>query len=212
MTKLPALLAAALLCVPVLAQNPPFQGTHPKPRPTAAALAGRPILIHPAGPVTAAQKLDLIQSTIKASGMKSRFKVTTTTPAPVTVTPDQLYIPGVLDTMARDPWGVDFLSGNVCFNAGSQSNMTFYVTVQPNTAYVLAIKIFDANTPAPQFTIGTGFNQSSAQNLETFTGTQGTDEIAYGFVSNSAGQIGVNIYSSNAGWGFLSAELTASPM
>jgi hypothetical protein len=212
MTKLPALLAAALLCVPVLAQNPPFQGTHPKPRPTAAALAARPILLHTAGPITAAQKLDLLQSAIKASGMKTRFKTASPANGPVMVTPDQMFVTGIIDTLAYSPWGVDFSNGNISFNAGKQSSLAFYVTVQPNTAYVLSIKVFDANTPSPQFTIDTGFMQSTAQNAESFTGTQGTNEFAYGFVSNSAGAIPISIYSSNAGWGFLSAELTASPM
>ena len=219
MFKFATLLLAVACVVPAMAQQAPFLGTHPKMKPAIVAPASKPSLLHTGKPITQDQKLQLVATAIKASAARTSAaprKSSNPGPqaAPVTITPDQLYQPGVLAAVGYNPMEIDQESGLINFQSGASSNMTFIVQVSPNTAYMLVAKVYVVNGPAnAQFTICTVAANSHGCNpdySENAPGVQGNDELAYSFVSNSTGAIEVSIFSPNATWDFLSAEVTST--
>jgi hypothetical protein len=93
---------------------------------------------------------------------------------------------------------------------GNEGNsfLEFFIAAKANTAYELVYSISQTWSAAPQFVVS-----ASGQNPQTITGTaKGTMEFAYAFVASSSGNVMITVTSPNAGWGFNSCEITATPL
>jgi hypothetical protein len=133
------------------------------------------------------------------------------------LTPDQLYVNGayIFAQGAR----IDQFDGILSFPPGPDGFLIFNLTVKANTAYTLLMKVsIDGvtlvlpNTPS-EITISTysGLNPGTGLNApQTFNAPMGENEFAYSFVSNSAGNLPITIYSPNAFWSFESCEITSA--
>jgi hypothetical protein len=227
MKKLAALLVAVALFSPAFAQKITFQGTHPKPKLATVAPASKPVLLHTGKPITPDQKRQLMISVTKGAAPR-----TLAGPAKVSnsvlsselnlLTPDQLYVNGAY----IDAYGarIDQYDGVLAFGPGgptlaNPSSMVINVTVKPNTAYTLLIKMsiigafqLPPNTPGG-ITISTYSGAKSVGGLnapQTFNAPQGENEFAYSFVANSAGNLPITISSPDLSWSFESCEITSS--
>jgi hypothetical protein len=215
MKMLTALLVAVALFVPAFAQKTTFQGTHPRPKLPVVAPAAKPILLHTGKPLTQNDKQLLLASTIKTYAAKlpagtKKPQVSNAPSTPITLTPDQMYKNGVVTTQAISPSYVDLSQGIFGFNPGASSFLIFNINVNPNTAYTLDFKVSSAGSETsvtPHFTIFSGVNSETID-----FGSYGNEEFAYAFVSASAGEIGVNVYSPNNGWYLTSCEIIATPL
>jgi hypothetical protein len=220
MKKLAALLVAVALLSPAFAQKLTFQGTHPRPKAATVAPASKPVLLYTGKPITPDQKRQLMETVTKGSAPRTpagAAKVQNLVLSTANViTPDQLFLNGVY----VDAFGarVDQFDGILSFQPGAQSYLTFNVTVKPNTAYTLLMKVrIDGvtllpNAPGPLINILSGSELDFAQQHATqiFPPDQAENEFAYGVVSNRAGNLPVTIYSPNSYWSFLSCEITSA--
>jgi hypothetical protein len=208
MKKLSALLVAVALFTPAFVQVAKPQVIEKKPAPAVQHMTVKPLLLHTGKPLTAQEKLQQLASLTKKSPQV--IKVSTTP----TITPGNMYISGVVMPRAMGPFVVDFNSGGVLqFNPGSASNLILYIEAQPNTAYMLAITV-SSTAANPQYTAETGVMNMTIPGLntvpETFTGSKGTTEFAYAFISSGSTSIPVTIYSPNAMWSFVKCEITSA--
>jgi hypothetical protein len=82
--------------------------------------------------------------------------------------------------------------------------------MQPNTAYVLLIKLwFISTTQNPQLTLTPAFGGATPP--QTFNASLGNNEFAYSFVSDSTGPTAIAISSPNNSWSFISCEISSLP-
>jgi hypothetical protein len=117
-------------------------------------------------------------------------------------------IEGVAGAIANSPQSVNFPAGFLLFQPGASSNLTIFVSMQPNTAYVLLIKMwFEGNVQNPQLTLSPAFGGATPP--QTFAASPGNNEVAYSFVSSSAGQTAIAISSPNVPWSFESCEISS---
>jgi hypothetical protein len=210
MKKLYALLVAVALFTPAFVRNAKPQVIEKKPVPAIQHMTVKPVLLHTGKPLTAQEKLQQLASLTKKSPQLIRVS---TTP---TITPGNMFIPGVVIPRAMGAFIVDFNPGGVVqFNPGSASNLILTIGAQPNTAYMLAITV-SSTAANPQYTAETGVMNMTIPGLntvpETFTGSKGNTEFAYAFISSGSTGIPVTIYSPNAMWSFVKCEITSAPM
>jgi hypothetical protein len=233
MKKALFLILTAILCAPAFGQVR-YQGLHPRPQAPTVFPAHEPIILQTGRPITQADKQQLIvkaKNTFhgapvgKGGAAPQNFvigkslQLASSPSGTASITPDQM-VSGNLSAVA---WGValwDPVDGNLEMAIGHQSFMIFDMNVNPNTLYVLTIKVI-TGTSAPVFTLQSTEKDGQAVsthppqtvNGTPYNGPQGAvTEIAYAFDSNGTGTANVVISSGNSGWGFLGAELTASPM
>ena len=134
---------------------------------------------------------------------------TSTSPITILLNPAQLS-QGNAWLVMHNPVYVDIHYNEIQFDNLATNDITFIIYAQPNTSYLLDIKV-DAVWSNPQFTIYTGQpNIGEKTNAETFTGVMGLNEFAYGIVSNSAGYIEATIYSASSPWSFINCEITSA--
>jgi hypothetical protein len=223
MKKLASLLAAVALFTPAFAQKPAFQGTHPRPKLATVAPASKPVLLHTGKPITPDQKRQLMASVTKGSAPRTPLGAARVSNSVLSaelnlLTPDQLYLNGVY----IDAWGarrINQFDGVLSFQPGPESSMVLNVTVKPNTAYTLLMKVtvdgvtlVSPNTPSGIY-ISTYSGSKSVGGLnapQTFTAPVGENEFAYSFVASGAGNLPITIYSPDLFWSFLSCEITSS--
>lgn len=216
MRLLTGLLVAVALVVPAFAQKIAFQGTHPKPEVALVAPATKPLLLHTGKSITPEQKQQLLSSAIQqyaTSKRTTKEKVKRSNAAssenPTVLTFDMMNKEGVAGAIADFPMLVHYPAGFLVFQPGASSRLTIYVYVQPDTAYVLLIKMWLISPPQnPQLTLSPALGNIPA---ETFAASPGDSEVAYSFVSNSTGQIAVAISSPNNAWRFESCEISSLP-
>jgi hypothetical protein len=121
-----------------------------------------------------------------------------------------------------DAWGarrIDQFDGILSFAPGPTSSLVLNITVKPNTAYTLLMKVtvdgvtlVSPNTPSG-ITISTYSGLKSVAGLnapQTFNAAMGENEFAYSFVANSAGNLPITIYSPDLFWSFESCEITST--
>jgi len=209
MKKFAVLLVAITFSVPAVAQKTTPQFNRAKSNLHFVAPAAKPLLLHTGKPLTQTEKNQFLAALIKtAPAGTSKPQMNSTQPSAILLSPSQISQGGAWFVM-ENPGYVDVPHSEFQFNNSASSNMTFIVSAQPNTAYLLAIKV-NAVWANPQFTIYTGQPYGGAiTNTETFAGVQGSNEFAYGVVSNSAGYIEVTIYSSSL-WSFTNSEITST--
>ena len=222
MKMLAALLVAVTFFVPALAQKPAFQGIHPRPKLATVAPASKPVLLHTGKPITPDQKRQLMATVAKGTSTRPPMGSAKVSNSVLSselnlLTPDQLYVNGayIFAQGAR----IDQFDGILSFPPGPDGFMVLNVTVKANTAYTLLMKVsIDGvtlvlpNTPS-EITISTysGLNPGTGLNApQTFNAPMGENEFAYSFVSNSAGNLPITIYSPNAFWSFESCEITSA--
>ena len=222
MKMLAALLVAVTFFVPALAQKPAFQGIHPRPKLATVAPASKPILLHTGRPITPDQKRQLMASVAKGASTRPPMGAARVSSSILSaelnlLTPDQLYVNGAyIDAVGAR---INQYDGVLSFQAGPGGSMVLNITVKANTAYTLLMKVsIDGvtlvlpNTPS-EITISTysGLNPGTGLNApQTFNAPMGENEFAYSFVSNSAGNLPITIYSPNAFWSFESCEITSA--
>lgn len=222
MKQLFALLVAAALFLPAFAQKLTFPGTHPRTKVATVAPASKPVLLHTGTPITPDQKRQLMATVTKGSATRPLAGATRTiNPALSSInllTPDQLFLNGAY----IDAFGarIDQYDGILSFQPGTSSSLVLNLTVKPNTAYTLHMKVnvsgatlLPPNNPGPEITISTssGSNSGAGVNApQTFNANMGENEFAYSFVSNSAGNLPITIYGPNSYWSFLSCEITSA--
>jgi len=224
MKMLTALLVAVALLSPAFAQKSAVQGTYPRPKPQFVAPAITPILLHTGKPVTQNDKQQLLTSVIKTYSAKipaKNFKGWTAavSAAPTVLTPDNMSVNGVAYGVAQLPLEVNhgdsdisFLPQSALSYRGLVSSLYFGITVQANTAYMIIPKVFFTSNDVqyPQFTLLGDFGGSLP--AQTFTGSMGSNEFAYAFVSSNTGAVAVEMFSPNSAWMFLSCEIIATPL
>ncbi|MGA3161071.1 MAG: hypothetical protein ABSC77_07620 [Terracidiphilus sp.] len=210
MKQLAALLVTVALAVPAFAQKPNPQFTQAISKLHIVAPAAKPLLLHTGKPLTQNDKNQFLAALIKTAPASTRkHQESAAPPSITTLSPSQLS-QGNAYFILMNPSYVDITHGEVQFLYASTSNMLFVITAQPNTAYLLAIKV-NAVYPATHFTIYTGAsNGGPTTNPDTFAGSQGDNEFAYGVVSNSTGHILVTIYSADSFWSFTNCEITST--
>jgi hypothetical protein len=211
MKKFAALLVAVAFVVPAFAQNTTPQLTSPKSNLHIVAPAAKPLLLHTGRPLTQNDKRQFLAAVIKTTPAGAKKpQMSSAPPSTITLTPGQSS-QGYAYLVMDKPAYVDVPHSEFQFDVGPNSNMTFVINAQPNTAYLLALQV-NAVWTSPQFTIYTGSPYTSTPiiNSETFAGSQGNNEFAYGVVSNSAGNIVVTIYSPNSLWSFTNCEITST--
>ena len=221
MNKLFALLATVALVSPALSQKPAFQGTHPKPKIATVSPASKPVLLYTGKPITQDQKQQIMLNLTKASTPKMPAGAMKVQHPPLAasnlLTPDQLYINGAyIDTRGAR---IDQFDGVLSFSPGDLSFLTFNITVKPNTAYTLVIKvnidgqiIVSPNTPRGLIISTSSIaHQGSGVNApQTFNTSMGENEFAYSFVANSAGNLQVYINSNDSFWALESCEISSA--
>jgi hypothetical protein len=251
MKKSPVLFAALALCSSVCAQKAPPQiqvvlpGTHPRPKLAAVVPAHKPLVLHTGRPITPVEKTQFLASLVRTAhtaspaGNAARPAVrqqqqqqqsaqsAQPVPSVVTLSPDLMYVNNVVSLAVQGCDTVDPADGLIRMEPGLPSNLVFTVNVKPNTAYMLAFKVYlptasaqnmingqnVASSGPVQFTVWNGPSNPSpsnpAINLQTFNVNQGENEFVYGFDSTSTGQIPVLMYA-NTWWTFESAEFTSA--
>jgi len=210
MKMLAALLVAVTFFIPAFAQKPTTQFMRAKSNLHLVAPAAKPLLLHTGKPLTQADKQQFLANLIKTAPAGARkTQSASAKPGTITLTPGQVSQGGDWLVM-ENPSYVDVPHSEFQFNNAATSNITFIISAQPNTAYFLAIKV-NAVWTNPQFTIYTGQPYGGPiTNSQTFTGVQGTNEFAYGIVSNSAGYIEATISSANSLWSFTNCEISST--
>jgi len=210
MKKFTALLIAVAFFVPAFAQKPATQFTRIKTNLHVVAPATKPLLLHTGRPLTRIDKQQFLATLVKSSPSGStKPQMATSSPSIILLSPSQVS-QGNAWLVMENPAYVDVPHNEFQFNNSASSNITFIINAQPNTAYLLAIKV-DAVWQNPQFTIYTGQPYGGAMtNAETFTGVMGLNEFAYGITSNSAGYIEATIYSASSPWSFTNCEITSA--
>jgi hypothetical protein len=209
MKMLTALLVAVALASPAFAQKMTVPATS-KSKLHTVAPAAKPLLLHTGKPLTANDKHQFLATLIKTSPAGTRKpQVASAPPSTITLSPGQVS-QGNAYLIMENPGYVDTTHNEFQINVGDRSNVSFVIAGQPNTAYLLAVKV-TAVYANPQFTIYTGtLGTDTPITSENFTGSQGDNEFAYGVVSNSAGNILITIYSANSLWSFDNCEITSS--
>jgi hypothetical protein len=210
MKKLASLLMAVALLAPAFAQKSTPQVTSQKLQLHAVAPAAKPLLLHTGKPLTANDKRQFLAAVIKTHPAATRkTQAASAQPSTITLTPGQVS-QGSAYLIMENPGYVDATHNEFQINVGDRSNISFVIAGQPNTAYLLAVKV-TAVYANPQFTIYTGTLGTDVPiTSENFTGSQGDNEFAYGVVSNSAGNILITIYSANSLWSFDNCEITST--
>jgi hypothetical protein len=219
MKKFAAMLVAVTFFLPAFAQKTAFQGTHPIPKASIKAPVSKPILLHTGKPITEAEKKQLVASVIKANPIKApvgKINIPIALPSANTtilLTPDNMNLNGVAYVELNKPNRVDYGNGNILLDPFT-SNIGIIFNVQPNTAYVLVTRLFFQSSSSQQSLKFTIWSDSTIGNFpaEELNLSQGPNEVAYAFVSNSAGTVNIGMSSSNASWNFLSCEITPTPM
>jgi hypothetical protein len=225
MKTLFALLVAIVLFSPAFAQKvtlPP--GIRPKPPANLVAPATKPIILHTGKPITQDQVHQLLESSIQKY---EAGKITSKQFAnlkyyyvdPIVFNLDMMHKDGVAFAAAINPMYVDFEpGGSIFFKHGAANNLTFFVKVQPDTAYTLVMKLNPENWPE-KFTFSPASGGSAPS--ETITVTESDIEndpvtsanyvdIVYSFVSDSTGITAIVLYSPNAEqWAFISCQLSS---
>jgi hypothetical protein len=217
MKMLTALLVAVALLSPAYAQKVTFQGTHPRPAVAMVAPATKPLLLHTGKPITPDQKRQLLATAIQqyAAGKRTtRDNAKTNNAAPpanpTVLTFDMMNKDGVGGAIANFPQSVNFPAGYLLFQPGASSNLTIFVDMQPNTAYVLLIKLWFLSTAQnPQLTLSPAFGGATPP--QTFAASPGNNEFAYSFISSGTGQTAIAMSSPNSAWSFISCEISSLP-
>jgi hypothetical protein len=210
MKMLTALLMAVALFSPALAQKTTLQVPSPKLKLHAVAPAAKPLLLHTGKPLTPNDKKQFLAAVIKTHPAGTSKPQASSAPAStIALTPHQVS-QGNAYLIMENPGYVDATHNEFQINIGEKSNVSFVIAAQPNTAYLLAIKA-TAVYANPQFTVYTGtLGTDIPITSETFSGSQGDNEFAYGVVANSAGNILITIYSANSLWSFDNCEITST--
>lgn len=214
MKQLSVLLLAVALVSPAYAQKPTPQLTRAISKLHIVAPAAKPMLLHTGKPLTQIDKEQFLTAVMKAApaGMKNRQSFPAQ-PSTINLTPSQ-YIQGYAHMVLSNPDYVASGPEGIDFRAGSERNIAFLINVQPNTAYLLDIKV-DVIDSLAHFTIGVDSgitSNSTISNPETFAGIYGINEFAYGVVSNSEGTIVITMYSPDIYmWSFINCEITSRP-
>jgi hypothetical protein len=159
-------------------------------------------------PITAGDKLKLL-TTVAGKLPQGTGKSET-----VTLTPAKMYKAGFVTAQALS-MNADFgmTTPEIEFDFvknGNEGNsfLEFFITAKANTAYELVYSISQTWTATPSFLVSL-----NGQNSQTITGTaKGTMEFAYAFVASTSGNMMITVTSPNAGWGFNSCEITATPL
>ncbi|MGD0294886.1 MAG: hypothetical protein ABSB30_13630 [Terracidiphilus sp.] len=217
MKKLSALLLSVALFSPAFAQQSAFQGMHPKPPANLVTPATKPILLHTGKSITPEQVQQLLESSIQeyAAG-KSTFKKFTVSSNPtgsVVFNLNMMKKDGVGYAVLNNPISADFSTGDLFFGPGAANNLTFVVDVQPNTAYVLVMKLWIAD-PDPkslspsnaQLTFSPAWSNTNAQTIDVIPGG---NEIAYSFVTGAKGSESITISSPSSNWVFASCKISS---
>ncbi len=227
MKTLPALLVAVALVCPAFAQNNAAREIQKFRKAPTTTPAFKPILVHTGRPITQNDKMQLMSTTVrtytaKMPGAKVRMnnQVAASYLNPsATITPLQLFKAGFVDAQIVMPMFIDMGANIIEIQpsaTGNESNMTFNINVNANTAYVLTFKV-NTTMQAPQFLINAAMStatgpQSAGLGAQTLAGTWGENEFAYSFIPSGSGLIELNLSSSNVYWKFESCEITATPI
>jgi hypothetical protein len=219
MNRICALIAFAALVSPAFAQNmsvkrPVAQGIHPKPKLMLVPIAHKPLVLTKGRPLTAGDRNEFIASarlSFAKPGAKPRVMTANTSPAVMTINPDQMTTPGGFLAAGYDVAEWDPADGAVLMTQGPESMIEFVAPVTTNNLYVLTVTV---NTYcAAQFTIAPAPNEQAVVSSppSVVSVSAGKTGFAYAFDANQAGSIAINV-SSNCNWEFLSAELATTPM
>jgi hypothetical protein len=233
MKKALFLVLTAILCAPAFGQVR-YQGLHPRPQAPTVFPAHEPIILVTGRPITEADKQQLI---VKAKNafrgapagkggaapqnlpIVKSFQLASSPSGTASITPDQM-VSGNLSAVAYGVAMWDPVDGILGMALGHLNYMIFSMNVNPNTLYVLTVKVI-TGTSAPVFTMQACEKDGQTVNMfppQTVNGTPFKDppgavsEISYAFDSTGTGSVNIEVSSSNSGWGFLGAELIASPM
>jgi hypothetical protein len=216
MKVLTALLVAAALVAPAVAQNPVQQEIQKNHKGKVVTPAVKPVLLHTGKPITQQDKEQLRAAIVKTFKSKTPVNKGKTQqaaapqPTLVKVSPSELFSSGVYTEM-NQPDYVNISSDQIIFSPGESSSLDIAINVNANTTYILNFKV-DSMAVTPQFTILPTLPSGAVNGAETFTGIHRNNEFAYALVSDSTGVINVTLYSSNAYWDFKSCEITATPV
>jgi hypothetical protein len=227
MKKLALLFAVFALATTFAADKPNFLATHPRARVSSVTPTTQPALLHTGKLLAEEEKHQFLVSqaniaaAVRAATRPSRVKqsaqAATDDGKPQTITPGKMWVKDVIYTDLWEPEDVNPMDGLYLFDAGELHSITFVVTVKPNTAYLLAVKVRmthgdpNPNDPNPQLSIYIPGWGPAAGHYQTVNGSYGVNEIAYSFTSSATGTFPVAIFSPNAQWSFISAELTSIP-
>jgi hypothetical protein len=224
MKSLAVLLVAVALVAPAVAQNTALQDYMKKHKSSLVASATKPILLHTGKPITADDKKQLLEKATKAyknilptAGVKVKI-VNAPLPATYTLTPQTLYVKGIADVEAADPYDLD--PGENRLSLGGTTGVLYiHVNTTPNTAYTLIFNVqaLDNGGTYTLQNIGASADNNGAYPAlysENFpSGMKESNQYAaYTFTSNSNGFITISLYNANAGWNFKSCEVTANPI
>jgi hypothetical protein len=222
MKTLAALLVAAALVAPAVAQNDVGKELQKKQKIATVAPAVKPILLHTGKPITQDDKKQLLASVIKAYAAKAQGGKSKTnakgaaSPAATSVllTPKKMSKADFVYTFANNVLYLGYTDvGDVlqmgATSGGTLSDLSFVLLVNPNTAYTLTFTVAGngAGTGNGTFKIVDGHYPE-----QTVAGVKNeSTEIAYAFVSDSSGTAVVSVSSSQP-WSFTSCEIVATPL
>jgi hypothetical protein len=219
MKVLAALLVAVALITPAIAQNDVVKEMQNKQKNATVAPAIKPILLHTGKPITQHDKQQLLATVIKAyaakaPGVKSKPNSQGATSSAATsamITPLNMSKSGFVGTFANNVvyLGYSDSGAALALGAGSTSDLSFKITVNPNTAYTLTFNVYGQGEGAGNatFKIVDGHYPE-----ETLAGIKnGSNEFAYAFVSGSYGSAVITVTSSQP-WEFTNCEIVANPL
>jgi hypothetical protein len=216
MRNFAVLLGCSALLAPAFAQTVASPVTN-RPKVATVSPAAKPVLLYTGKPITAEEKDKLLTSTFQAylagaPEARSHHLNRNQAPPPTLVTVDKMFWDGIVDTLSRSPRLVDIGAGQLLFDEGPSSSLTFNVFAKKDSAYVIGIGLLTVET-GRHIVICVGNDLFTCQNPETFQTAAGTDVIhfVYAFIADKTGEVPVAIYSPDTRWQFLSAELTPTP-
>jgi hypothetical protein len=229
MKSLAALFVTVALVVPAFAQEAALNGMQMHRKIPTTAPAFKPIILHTGKPITQNDKVQLISNATKTytakmpaakNHMSGSVAASFLTPS-ATITPQQLFKPGFVETMLKQPDFVDLTTSDIEFShgmwtGGASHAIAFYITVNANTTYLAIFKV-KSSTNDPKFQINSeptspNISVSNQNNVQTINGNSGENEFAYVFIPTGSGSVEVDMLSPNANWQFESCEITATPM